>query len=76
MTTAGKLKNANIGHVDDAIEVQDIQFRLPELPLPVGSSLKHRYDPFISQLTNLLMKDGKLSRAQWVRYSGPLYLKY
>jgi hypothetical protein len=39
-------------------------FPLPDLPLPSGMHLKHRYDGVVEQLTNLLMKDGKKSVAQ------------
>ncbi len=42
-------------------------FGLPELPLPSKSHLKHRYDPIVEQVTNLLMQDGKKSIAQRVR---------
>ena len=49
-------------------------FGLPELPLPNHSHLKHRYDPVVHQFTNLLMKDGKLSKAQRVRPSVPLFV--
>jgi small subunit ribosomal protein S7 len=42
------------------------KFGLPELPMPVRSHLKHRYDPVVAQLTQLLMKDGKKSFAQRV----------
>lgn len=49
-------------------------FGLPELPLPSTSHLKHRYDPIIHQVTNLLMQDGKLSKAQRVRPSVPLFI--
>lgn len=44
-------------------------FGLPELPLPSKSHLKHRYDPIVEQVTNLLMQDGKKSIAQRVRPS-------
>lgn len=44
-------------------------FGLPELPLPSKSHLKHRYDPIVEQVTNLLMQDGKKSIAQRVRSS-------
>ncbi|KAH0544370.1 hypothetical protein FGG08_001511 [Glutinoglossum americanum] len=37
---------------------------LPELPLAGNSNLKHRYDPIVQLVTNLMMKDGKLSVAQ------------
>lgn len=49
-------------------------FGLPELPLPSTSHLKHRYDPVVHQVTNLLMQDGKLSKAQRVRPSVPLFI--
>ena len=49
-------------------------FELPELPLPNHSHLKHRYDPVVHQVTNLLMRDGKLSKAQRVRPSVPLFV--
>lgn len=49
-------------------------YGLPELPLPSASHIKHRYDPVIHQVTNLLMQDGKLSKAQRVRPSVPLFI--
>jgi len=42
------------------------KFPLPELPLPPFSNRKERYDPVVDQVTNLIMKDGKLSVAQRV----------
>lgn len=39
-------------------------FELPSLPLPKDAVLKHRYDPIIKLFTNLMMRDGKLSKAQ------------
>jgi small subunit ribosomal protein S7 len=42
------------------------KFPLPALPLPSKMHVKHRYDPILVQLTRLLMKDGKLSKAQRV----------
>ena len=61
----------------DSAEVQNPGhiFGLPELPLPSTSHLKHRYDPVVHQVTNLLMEDGKLSKAQRVRPSVPLLMK-
>lgn len=53
-------------------EGQGHLFGLPELPLPSKQHIKHRYDPIVEQFTNLLMQDGKLSRAQRVRPSVPL----
>lgn len=42
------------------------KFGVPILPLPNGSHMKHRYDPVVTQITKLMMKDGKLSVAQRV----------
>lgn len=42
------------------------KFPLPELPLPPFSNRKERYDTVVDQVTNLIMKDGKLSVAQRV----------
>lgn len=50
------------------------KFGLPELPLPSNRNLKYRYDPVVSQVTNLIMKHGKLSVAQ--RASDPLLLSH
>lgn len=40
------------------------KFPLPTLPLPSTAHLHHRYSPLLSQVVNLLMKDGKKSVAQ------------
>ncbi|GAB7364093.1 hypothetical protein MBLNU230_g4645t1 [Neophaeotheca triangularis] len=40
------------------------KFPLPELPLPANLGKDYRYDPIVSQVTNLLMRDGKLAAAQ------------
>lgn len=40
------------------------KFPLPELPLPARMGKDYRYDPIVTQVTNLLMRDGKLSVAQ------------
>ena len=53
-------------------EGQGHLFGLPDLPLPSKQHIRHRYDPIVEQFTNLLMQDGKLSRAQRVRPSVPL----
>ena len=42
------------------------KFGLPSLPLPEGSHLKHREDPLVHQVTQLMMKDGKKNIAQRV----------
>ncbi|OCK81200.1 ribosomal protein S7 [Lepidopterella palustris CBS 459.81] len=41
-----------------------IKFSLPTLPIPSDAHLKYRYDPVVKQVTNLLMRHGKLSVAQ------------
>ena len=62
----GQMENiANGGQLDDPVELGH-KFGVPELPLPSSSNLKHRYDPVVSQVTNLLMRDGKKSVAQRV----------
>jgi small subunit ribosomal protein S7 len=40
------------------------KFPLPSLPLPRELVKDHRYDPVVTQVTTLLMKDGKKSVAQ------------
>ncbi|KAK4889132.1 hypothetical protein LTR27_012035 [Elasticomyces elasticus] len=40
------------------------KFPLPALPLPPNGNKDHRYDPVVSQVTNLLMRDGKKSVSQ------------
>jgi small subunit ribosomal protein S7 len=62
----GQMENiANGGLASDPVSLGH-KYGLPDLPLPSNSNLKHRYDPVVSQVTNLLMKDGKLSVAQRV----------
>jgi small subunit ribosomal protein S7 len=56
---------ANGGHVFDP-ETEGHKFGLPNLPIPSDSNLKYRYDPVVSQVTNLLMRHGKKSVAQRV----------
>ena len=43
------------------------KYGLPDLPLPSETTLKNRYDPVVVQVTKLIMRDGKLSKAQRVR---------
>lgn len=43
-------------------------FPLPELPLASHLHLRHRYEPLVEQMTNLLMRDGKKAAAQRVRH--------
>lgn len=40
------------------------KFGLPALPVPSRMHMKHRYEPVVAQITKLLMRDGKLSKAQ------------
>lgn len=42
-------------------------FPLPELPLPWYMQMKKRYHPVLAQVSRLLMREGKLSKAQSVR---------
>ncbi|KAI4135608.1 MAG: hypothetical protein LQ347_000540 [Umbilicaria vellea] len=63
-TSARRRQEATIRFEDAAIETQGHRFGLPELPLPSTAHMKHRYDPVVHQVTNLLMKDGMLSVAQ------------
>ena len=65
----GQMHNiANGGSLEDPVDLDSPghKFGLPELPIPSNSNLKYRYDPVVSQVTNLLMKDGKKSVAQRV----------
>ncbi|KAK4230126.1 ribosomal protein S7 domain-containing protein [Podospora fimiseda] len=45
-------------------EVEGHKFGLPELPLPSNKHKDHRYDDIVAQVTRLLMRDGKLGKAQ------------
>jgi small subunit ribosomal protein S7 len=49
------------------------KFGLPELPIPSELHMKYRYDPVVKQVTNLIMKHGKLKTAQRVRCFNFLY---
>ncbi|KAF2089419.1 ribosomal protein S7 [Saccharata proteae CBS 121410] len=40
------------------------KFGMPMIPMPPEKRLKSRYDPIVVSVTNLLMRDGKLSVAQ------------
>ncbi|SPO05010.1 uncharacterized protein DNG_07695 [Cephalotrichum gorgonifer] len=40
------------------------KFPLPELPLPWHMQMKSRYHPVLDQLSRLMMREGKLSKAQ------------
>ncbi|KAI9652276.1 MAG: hypothetical protein M1829_001685 [Trizodia sp. TS-e1964] len=45
-------------------KAQGHKYGLPDLPLPSDAHLKYRYDPVVKQVTNLLMRHGKLGVAQ------------
>ncbi|KAK4665823.1 hypothetical protein QC763_409320 [Podospora pseudopauciseta] len=45
-------------------EEEGHKYGLPSLPLPSELHKDHRYDDVMGQITRLLMKDGKLSKAQ------------
>ncbi|KAK4201580.1 ribosomal protein S7 domain-containing protein [Triangularia verruculosa] len=45
-------------------EEEGHKYGLPSLPLPSELHKDHRYDDVLGQVTRLLMKDGKLSKAQ------------
>lgn len=49
-----------------------LKFEMPSLPLPKDGHVKHRYDPVVEQVTNLLMQHGKKSVAQSVSFILPL----
>ena len=65
-TSARRRQEAMITFEDDAIETQGHKFGLPDLPIQSMANMKYRYDPVVKQVTSLLMKDGKLSKAQRV----------
>jgi small subunit ribosomal protein S7 len=49
-------------------QIPGLKFELPVLPIPKDAHVKHRYDPVVEQVTNLLMRHGKKSAAQRVRH--------
>lgn len=65
-TSARAQQEAMISFEDMGLETAGHNFELPALPLPSRMHMKHRYDPIVKQVTNLLMRDGKLSVAQRV----------
>jgi len=46
------------------------RFPIPATPWRKSQQLQDRYDPVLAQLTRLIMRDGKLSKAQRVRGPG------
>ncbi|KAL2262871.1 hypothetical protein VTK26DRAFT_9197 [Humicola hyalothermophila] len=57
-----KMIEYGLDPLDPAVEGH--KYGLPELPLPSQKNAKHRYDAVITQVTKLLMRDGKLAKAQ------------
>lgn len=53
---------------EKAEELQEpgIKFHMPQHPLPKTENFRTRYDSLLEQFTKLLMRDGKLSKAQKV----------
>jgi small subunit ribosomal protein S7 len=43
-----------------------LKYEMPTLPLPKDGHVKHRHDPVVDQVTNLLMRHGKKSVAERV----------
>jgi small subunit ribosomal protein S7 len=71
-TQTGGSGGPDMGLVDvqataGALETPGLKFEMPSLPLPKDGHVKHRYDPVVEQVTNLLMRHGKKSVAQSVR---------
>lgn len=73
-TSTPRRAEALINRAPADVQNEGHVFGLPELPLPSTAHIRHRYDPVIHQVTNLLMEDGKLSVAQRVRPSVPLFI--
>lgn len=61
----------DIQSTSTAATVSGLKFEMPTLPLPKDGHVKHRYDPVVEQVTNLLMRHGKKSVAQSVRFTTP-----
>ncbi|KAI4192166.1 MAG: hypothetical protein LQ346_004437 [Caloplaca aetnensis] len=63
-TLARRRQEAMVGFQEKGAETAGHSFDLPALPLAANLHLKYRYAPIVKQVTNLLMRDGKLSVAQ------------
>lgn len=62
-------KEESLTTIEEGLQNPGHKFPLPVLPLGEGSKLKARYHPVLEQLSRLVMRDGKLSVAQRVRYT-------
>ncbi|KAL8960624.1 MAG: hypothetical protein Q9193_002702 [Seirophora villosa] len=63
-TSARPRQEAMVSSQDSGVEASGHIFDLPSLPLPANMHFKYRHAPIVKQVTNLLMRDGKLSVAQ------------
>ncbi|KAL8768356.1 MAG: hypothetical protein Q9209_005390 [Squamulea sp. 1 TL-2023] len=63
-TSTRPRQEALIDFQDSGLQTTGHKFELPALPLATNMHLKYRYAPIVKQVTNLLMRDGKLSVAQ------------
>lgn len=61
-----KLRLMQYGLNPADVEAEGHKFGLPDLPLQRDRNTKHRYDDVINQITKLMMRDGKLAKAQRV----------
>ena len=60
----GQMENIAAGGLaSDPVELTH-KFGLPNLPIPSNANLKYRYDPVVTQITNLMMRHGKKGVAQ------------
>jgi len=68
MERSGMLDTALLGFQPPTTtpQIPGLKFELPVLPIPKDAHVKHRYDPVVEQVTNLLMRHGKKSVAQRV----------
>ncbi|KAL9637181.1 MAG: hypothetical protein Q9204_001977 [Flavoplaca sp. TL-2023a] len=63
-TSTRPRQGAVISFEDSGLQTTGHTFELPALPLAANMHMKYRYAPIVKQVTNLLMRDGKLSVAQ------------
>ena len=63
--------NAQLSTASEKVPRTGHIFELPTLPLPEHSHLKskYRYDEVVHQITRLIMRDGKLAKAERVSAS-------
>jgi small subunit ribosomal protein S7 len=76
MTTQTGSSGLDMGLIDlqsaiNLFQTPGLKFEMPSLPLPKDGHVKHRYDPVVEQVTNLLMRHGEKSVAQSVSSTLP-----